>query len=389
LLYGEFDNDLLRINGTLDINGSYQLPSSDGSSEQMLKTDGSGILSWADEIDGDVSNEGSLSVGPGTSTTALIQSNTNGSSDITLEAFTGLSITETGNTITLINTVTDTWRGIDNTPVSGATAVSISSDWASYHLNFSNPHGITKTTIGLWNVENIALSSWAGTPNITTLGTITTGTFPWANLSGTPSAFNPESHGNEAHSSTFLTTVAIDDLFDGKSDGFSIYLGIGAGYDDDESDNNNLGIGRNTLYEVLSGEYNIALGSSALGRLTTGNYNVGIGNAALYNNITGSNNTAIGYQAGHLNTDRTGCVLIGYRAGYAEGGDNKLYIENSSSSSPLIYGDFDTDKVTINDILILTPRSSFPSSPVEGEIFVSNTHHIYCYLNSSWVQLDN
>lgn len=36
---------------------------------------------------------------------------------------------------------------------------------------------ITKSNIGLGNVENTALSTWAGTSNITTLGTITTGTW--------------------------------------------------------------------------------------------------------------------------------------------------------------------------------------------------------------------
>src|SRR5262249_53010949 len=33
-------------------------------------------------------------------------------------------------------------------------------------------------------------------------------------------------------------------------------------------------------------------------------------------------------------------------------GSNKLYIDNSSSSTPLIYGDFSTNSVTINDSLI-------------------------------------
>lgn len=41
-----------------------------------------------------------------------------------------------------------------------------------------------KTAIGLGNVENTALSTWAGSTNITTLGTISTGTVPAANVSG-------------------------------------------------------------------------------------------------------------------------------------------------------------------------------------------------------------
>ena len=37
--------------------------------------------------------------------------------------------------------------------------------------------GITKSMVGLGNVENTALSTWAGSTNITTLGTIATGTW--------------------------------------------------------------------------------------------------------------------------------------------------------------------------------------------------------------------
>lgn len=43
---------------------------------------------------------------------------------------------------------------------------------------------VTKSDVGLGNVENTALSTWAGSTNITTLGTVTTGSFPVANVSG-------------------------------------------------------------------------------------------------------------------------------------------------------------------------------------------------------------
>lgn len=39
----------------------------------------------------------------------------------------------------------------------------------------SNPHSVTATQVGLGSVENTALSTWAGTTSITTLGTIGTG----------------------------------------------------------------------------------------------------------------------------------------------------------------------------------------------------------------------
>ena len=43
--------------------------------------------------------------------------------------------------------------------------------------------------------------------------------------------------------------------------------------------------------------------------------------------------------------------MLGYQAGYSETGSNKLYIENSNSATPLIYGEFDNDLVKINGAL--------------------------------------
>jgi hypothetical protein len=54
------------------------------------------------------------------------------------------------------------------------TALTAASDHAA---NTSNPHSVTKTQVGLGSVENTALSTWAGSANITTLGSIATGTW--------------------------------------------------------------------------------------------------------------------------------------------------------------------------------------------------------------------
>jgi len=54
------------------------------------------------EVDGSVSNEGSLTVAAGTGTTSVINSNTSGSTGVTVAvAGTGIAISESGNTITL------------------------------------------------------------------------------------------------------------------------------------------------------------------------------------------------------------------------------------------------------------------------------------------------
>jgi hypothetical protein len=64
--------------------------------------------------------------------------------------------------------------------------------------SYSDPTWLTisKTKVGLSAVENTALSTWAGSANITTIGTLVAGTVPWARLSSVPSTFAPSAHAS-------------------------------------------------------------------------------------------------------------------------------------------------------------------------------------------------
>jgi len=122
-------------------------------------------------------------------------------------------------------------------------------------------------------------------------------------------------------------------------------------------------IGRNAAANGYTGVHAIAIGYEAGANMGAGSYNIYIGhrqgkaspnsanNVSLGNNAQtiGNNNVIIGHQAGQsLTTASDGNVLIGYEAGNAETGSNKLYIENSNSTTPLIYGEFDNDLIRIN-----------------------------------------
>lgn len=48
LIYGEFDTNLLRINGTLNINNQFSFPNTDGTANQVMQTDGAGNVTWED-----------------------------------------------------------------------------------------------------------------------------------------------------------------------------------------------------------------------------------------------------------------------------------------------------------------------------------------------------
>ena len=68
---------------------------------------------------------------------------------------------------------------------------------------------LTNADVGLGNVENTKLSTWAGSSNITTIGTLSSGTVPWARLSGVPSSMTPSSHahGNITNDGKIGTTA--------------------------------------------------------------------------------------------------------------------------------------------------------------------------------------
>lgn len=51
----------------------------------------------------------------------------------------------------------------------------VATELALHTGDTDNPHAVTKSQVGLGSVENTALSSWAGSANITTLGTISSG----------------------------------------------------------------------------------------------------------------------------------------------------------------------------------------------------------------------
>ena len=117
--------------------------------------------------------------------------------------------------------------------------------------------------------------------------------------------------------------------------GGSVLIGSGAGAADDYVTRRNIAIGE------------LAMSSN------TKHYNVVMGFHALRNNVNGNSNTAIGYEALQQNLG-TGNVALGASAGLTFTGSNQLFIENSASVNPLIWGDFSSDIVRVNGRLEAT-----------------------------------
>jgi hypothetical protein len=112
----------------------------------------------------------------------------------------------------------------------------------------------------------------------------------------------------------------------------------------------NVGIGASSLAGNTTGYYNVACGIAALTTNAGGNYNIAFGPTSLQYNISGEYNIGIGNAA--LQTNSTGSynIGIGSRAGAYETGSYKLYIASSDTTTPLIYGDFATGKLTFHTI---------------------------------------
>jgi len=98
---------------------------------------------------------------------------------------------------------------------------------------------------------------------------------------------------------------------------------------------NNVGVGRDVLVDLTTGQYSTGLGAYSLRRITTGRYNTGCGFSSGGKLTTGHENTCVGMQSGYYagsissgdNTSGDRGVFVGYRAvPSADGNTNEIVI---------------------------------------------------------------
>ena len=123
----------------------------------------------------------------------------------------------------------------------------------------------------------------------------------------------------------------------------------------------NVYLGGSTGYNTTSGKTNSFVGYATGYYTTTGEANTFLGANAGFKNTTGSRNTYVGQVAGNNNQTGNGNVAVGYKAGYKELGNDKLYIANSDTINPLIYGDFAAGQLVFNGKVGVS-TSTFPAS---------------------------
>ena len=223
--------------------------------------------------------------------------------------------------------------------------------FAGYQAGISNKIGLQNIFIGDHagfsnnSNTNIFIGTQAGYMNKTGFGSIIIGDNAGYNSNGSRNIFIGRNAGKENAS-------GMDNVYIGSFSGdhisgaqFNTFVGV-------ESGNfatggwNNVYLGHRAGY-VNNGNNNVIAGD-----LAGSNDQIYAGDPSSYTNSvfigassgsmqqSGTSNTYIGTYAGRLNLTGSGNVFLGYQAGQNELGSNKLYISNSNTTTPLIYGEF-------------------------------------------------
>ncbi|MGV3695765.1 hypothetical protein [Flavobacterium sp.] len=125
----------------------------------------------------------------------------------------------------------------------------------------------------------------------------------------------------------------------------NVFVGANSGLNSSDGSTNTF-VGNGSGQFNTSGTGNAFLGAQA-GQSNPGSGNVFIGESTCQENTVGSYNTSLGWYSG-FDSSGSKNVFIGSEAGYNSTGDDKLFIENSTSMNPLIWGDFADDQLKFN-----------------------------------------
>ncbi len=311
------------------------------------------------------------------------ESGSNSGSDFFINAYTDaglyssqpLSITRSTGQVNIGLLSATTSKATNFQMTSGATSGYVLKSDASGNASWVNP---TTLSNGNWTTSGVnQYSALSGN-----VGIGTTAPAYKLDVSGSINVTDMYLGGSK-----FLYNTGTNNTFLGISTGVSntaannTFLGYYAG-NANTTGTSNLFVGTKAGAANTTGLSNVLLGKDA-GILSNSDGNVAVGTSALSQNVSGAYNVALGFGAG------TSClgssnIFIGYQAGYSETSSNKLYIDNTSTSSPLIYGDFFTNILTVNGSLgIGTTNPSHAKVEISGSTTYPTNGTSYGYLNSS------
>ena len=261
----------------VDFADNFVLPTSDGSTGQVLQTNGAGTLSFT-----------------------------------TISGYTDADVDTHLNTSTASSGEVLSWTGSDYDWIAAPTALTGQTDSASpfeTSLGFEaglNTTGANNTFVGYRagkantsGAQNVAIGSLALASNLDTNNSVAI---------GYASALSSNAAGNVSigRTSFYTATTASE----------------------------NTAVGNNTLYALTTGVQNVAIGTGALDAATTGGRNIAIGPAAMGSGVATSNfgdNVAVGREAGFSITSGIDNTLAGAVAGRSlTTGSNNVALGNGA-----------------------------------------------------------
>ena len=222
----------------------------------------------------------------------------------------------------------------------------------------------------------------ADAQNVASTTTLTSG----GNLAGSLGGNSCTYYGaNAGRFFTGTTAATGSNTFIGQSSGNSItsgssntYTGYRSGYGSSSSSP-----APGTPGYLVTGNSNSFYGASSGIINNGGNENAFFGASSGYKNGNGSNNTYLGFSAGSNNAG-SGNVFLGSNSGPSANQlgsslSNTLFIDNSTNSNPLIWGDFSADVVKMNGKVAIGGNSTtgFGTIPtMAGGVNIS-TYNLY------------
>ena len=254
-------------------------------------------------------------------TGAVVKSINGLSNDVTLAAGSNITITPTGNTLTIASTAN---TGIQNqtTQQTGAN-FNIDGTGTANIFNAGTQYNIGGNRVLRARVDNNLFVGFNSGPSVTTGNS---NSFVGANtgISNTTGSSNSFVGAYAGQSNT-------------TSSGNS-FFGAGAGFKNTTGSNNSF-FGNSAGASNTTSANNSFFGDSAGLSNTTGGLNSFVGASAGYNNTTGANNAFFGANAGNRNTTSSNNSFFGYQAGFynTTGVSNSFIGSNSGTANTTGY----------------------------------------------------
>ena len=332
--------------GSIQFYGAYSFPNADGSANQVLKTDGAGVLTWENDS---LSNTLDFSGGTGTGSVTL---------DSQVLAFTGTAneivTSASSQAITLSfptagvtlpdGSIATTQTASDNSTKVATTAYVEAAVAAGGDVTKTGT--ITANQIAVWNDSTDELRSdetvTIGTDHSITLYQPNTNSITTNYIIGGGSSMTTGQQ-NTGFGSSVLTlnttgvgNVAIgsDSLTTNVSGNNNVAIGLETLKRTTASDN--IAIGSRVLQFDTTGYKNTAIGGLSQSNITTAYENTSLGYNSLIFNSTGIQNTAIGLNSlkGVSTYSASNNTAIGYNSGSAiTTGSNNVIIGSNTGST--------------------------------------------------------